>query len=68
MIVPVLSSKQRIHIAGRLNRAARHREDVMLNKPVHAGDADGRQQSADRRRDQADEQRHQYEDDLRRAE
>ena len=44
---------------GRLDGAARHREDVVLQDAVHAGDADGREQAADRRRDQADEERDQ---------
>ena len=32
---------------------------LRLHQPVHAGDADGREQRADGRRDEADEQRHQ---------
>ena len=56
-----------MHVAGRLDRAAGHRQHVALHQPVHAGDADRRQQPADGRRDQADEQRDQHEDRLRRA-
>ena len=52
-----LVQQQRVHVAGRLHGAARHGQHVALHQPVHAGDADGRQQRADRRRDQADQQR-----------
>ena len=62
-----LVEQQRVHVAGRLDRAARHRQHVALHEPVHAGDADRRQQPADRRRNQADEQRDQHEHRLRRA-
>ena len=56
VIVPGLVEQQRVDVARRLDRAARHRQHVALHEPVHAGDADGREQRADRRRDQADEQ------------
>ena len=62
-----LVEEQRVHVAGRLDRAARHRQHVVLHQAVHAGDADGREQAADRRRDEAHEQRHQHEQRLRRA-
>ena len=62
-----LVEQQRVHVAGRLDGAARHRQHVALDQPIHPGDADRRQQAADRRRDQADEQRHQHEHGLRRA-
>ena len=52
-----LVEQQRVHVAGGLHRTARHGQHVALHQPVHAGDADGRQQRADRRRDQADQQR-----------
>ena len=52
-----LVEQQRVDVAGGLDRAARHGQHVALHQPVHAGDADGRQQRADRRRDQADQQR-----------
>jgi hypothetical protein len=42
-------------VAGRLDRASRHGENVVLHQAVHTGDADGRQQRADRRRDEAHE-------------
>ncbi len=56
-----LVEQQRVDVAGRFHRAARHGEHVEAHQPVHAGDADGRQQRADGGRDQRDEQRHQHE-------
>ena len=35
--------KKRVDVASRFDGASRPREDVMLNHPVHSGDADGRQ-------------------------
>ena len=67
VIVPGLVEQQRVDVAGGFDRAARHRQHVVLHQPVHAGDADRRQQAADRRRDEADEQRDQHEQRLRRA-
>ena len=55
-----LVEQQHVDVAGRLDRAARHREHVALHEPVHAGDPDRREQRADRRRDQRDEQRDQH--------
>ena len=55
-----LVEQQRVDIARRFHRAARHGEHVEAHQPVHAGDADGRQQRADRGRDQRHEQRHQH--------
>ena len=55
-----LVEQQRIDVAGRFHRAARHRQHVEAHQPVHAGDADGRQQRADGGRDQGHEQRHQH--------
>ena len=55
-----LVEQQRVDVARRLDRAARHGEHVEAHQPVHAGDADGRQQRADRGRDQGDEQRDQH--------
>ena len=54
-----LVEQQHVDVARRLDRAARQREHVAAHEPVHAGDADRRQQRADRRRDQRDEQRDQ---------
>ena len=56
-----------MHVARRLDGPARHRQHVVLHQPVHAGDADRREQAADRRGNQADEQRDQHEHGLRRA-
>jgi hypothetical protein len=42
-----------VDVAGRFDRAARHREHVVLHQAIHAGDADRRDQRADGRRDQA---------------
>ena len=52
-----LVEQQRVHVAGRLDGTARHRQHVALNESIHARDAYRRQQAADRRRDEADEQR-----------
>ena len=57
-----LVEQQRVDVAGHLDRLAALGDHVRPQGPVHAGDADGRQQRADRRRDQADEQRHQRRD------
>ena len=57
-----LVEQQRVDVARRLDRAARHGEHVEAHQPVHAGDADGREQRADGGRDQGDEQRHQHDD------
>ena len=62
-----LVEQQRVHVAGGLDGATRHRQHVVLNQPVHAGNADGRQQAADGCRNQADQQRDQHEHGLRRA-
>ena len=52
-----LVEQQGVDVAGGLDRAARHGQHVALHQPVHAGDADGRQQRADGGRDQAHQQR-----------
>ncbi len=52
-----LVEQQHVDVAGRLDGAAAHREHVLAQQPVHAGDADGREQAADGGRDEADEQR-----------
>ena len=57
-----LVEQQRVDVARRLDRAAGHGEHVEAHQPVHAGDADGRQQRADRGRDQRHEQRDQHDD------
>ena len=57
-----LVEQQHVDVAGRLDRAARHGDHVRLDHPVHAGDADRREQPADRRRDEADEQRDEHGD------
>ena len=64
---PGLVEQQRVDVSGGFDRAPRHRQHVVLHQPVHAGDADRRQQAADRRRDEAHQQRHQHEQRLRRA-
>jgi hypothetical protein len=51
-----LVEEEDVDVARGLDGAAAHREDVALEQPVHAGDADGAQEPADRRRDQADEE------------
>ena len=57
-----LVEEQRVDVARRLDRAAGHGEHVEAHQPVHAGDADGREQRADRRRDQRDEERDERDD------
>ena len=62
-----LVQEQGVHVARRFDRPAGHREHVVLHHPVHARDADRREQATDGRRDQADEQGHQNEHCLRRT-
>jgi hypothetical protein len=45
-----LVEEQGAHVAGGLDSAAGHGEDVALDETVHARDADRGQQGADRRR------------------
>ena len=56
-----LVQQQGAHVAGGLHRPARLGDHVELHQPVHAGDADGGEQTADGGRDQGDEQRQQVE-------
>ncbi len=55
-----LVEQQRVAVAGGFDRAARGGQHVELQEPVHAGDADRREQAGDRGRDQADEERAQH--------
>ena len=57
-----LVEQQGIDVARRLDGAARHGQHVELDQPVHAGDADGREQRADGGGNQGHEQRHQDDD------
>ena len=57
-----LVQQQHVHVAGGFHRAAAHGQHVLLHHAVDAGDADGREQSADRGRNQADQQRNQDRD------
>ena len=57
-----LVQQQRVDVAGHFDRLAALGDDVGPQGPVHAGDADGRQQGADRRGNQADQQGHQRRD------
>ena len=57
-----LVEQQRVDVARRLDGAAGHGEHVEAHQPVHAGDADRREQRADGGRDQRDEQRDQHDD------
>ena len=57
-----LVEQQRVDVAGRLHRPARHGEHVEAHQPVHAGDADGGQQRADGGRNERHEQRHENDD------
>ena len=59
--------KQGVDIAGRLDGASRHGQDIVLHQAVHAGDSDGGKQSTDGGRNQADQQRDQNENRLRRS-
>ncbi len=56
-----LVEQQGVDVARRLDRPAGHREHVEANEPVHAGDADRREQPADGGRDQGHEQRDEHE-------
>jgi len=51
-----LVEQEDVDVAGRLHRAARHGDHVLLDHPVHPGDAMAERQRPDRRRDQAHEQ------------
>ena len=62
-----LVEQQGVHVAGRLDGAAGHRDHVPLHEPVHAGDADRGQQRPDGGRDQRHDQRDQDDEVLRRA-
>ena len=53
---PGLVEEEDVDVARGLDRPPRHREDVVTEDPVHAGDADRREEAADRRRDEADEE------------
>jgi hypothetical protein len=57
-----LVEQQRIDVARRFDRAARHGQHVEAHQPIHAGNADGRQQRPDGGGDQRHEQRHQHHD------
>ena len=61
-----LVEQQRVHVAGGFDGAPAHGQHVVLHQPVHAGDADGREQAADGGGNEADQQRDQHEDGLRR--
>ena len=51
-----LVEQERVDVAGRLDGFAAHSEHIMLHHPVHAGDADRREQSPNSGWDQADQQ------------
>ncbi len=55
-----LVEKQCVHVSGCFDGTSGHRQHVVLDESIHAGDADGRDERADRRRNQADEQRDQH--------
>ena len=54
-----LVEQQHVHVAGRFDGASAHRQHIALEDAVHAGDANGAEQSADGRRNQTDQQRDQ---------
>ena len=60
-----LVEQQRVHVAGGFNGAPAHGQHVVLHQPVHAGDADGRQQPADGGGNEAHQQRNQHKYGLR---
>ncbi len=62
-----LVEEQHVHVAGGFDRAAGHGDYVVLDHAIHAGNADGGEQTADGGGDEADQQRDQDEDALRRA-
>ena len=66
VMVPVLSSSSVSTSPAASTARPGHGEHVEPDQPIHAGDADGREQAADGRRDQRDEQRHQHRDRRRR--
>ena len=56
VMVPVLSSSRVFTSPAASTARPRHGQHVVLHQPVHAGDADRREQRADGGRDQADQQ------------
>ena len=62
-----LVEQEHVDVAGRLDCAARHRNDVLLDHAIHARDADGGEQGADRGGNEAHEERHQHGERDRRA-
>ena len=55
VIVPVLSRSKRIDVARRFYCFAAHRQHIVLNHAIHAGDADGGKQSANGSGNQANQ-------------
>src|SRR3989442_547000 len=55
-----LVEQEHVHVAGGLHGPARHGDHVLLDHPVHAGDANRGQERTDRGGDQAYEQGHQH--------
>ena len=62
-----LVQQQGIHVAGGFDRASAHGQHVVLDETVHAGDADGRKQTADGGGNEAYQQRDQHKHGLRRV-
>ncbi len=54
--------KKCIDVPGRLDSTAAHGQHVLAQQSIHAGNADGGQQSADRGGNQADQQRNNHGD------
>ena len=52
----LVGQQQHVHVPGGFDRPAGGRNDIEAHKPIHPGDADGRQKPADRRRNEADEE------------
>ena len=59
-----LVQQQGVHVTSGLHGASGHGQHVVLHEPVHAGDADGRQERTDGGRDQADQERDEDDDGL----
>jgi hypothetical protein len=57
-----LVEEEHVDVARRFDGAPARGDDVRLNHPVHAGDADGRQEAADRRGNEAHEERDEHRD------
>ena len=62
-----LVEQKSVDIASRFHSLPRHCQHIVLDQAIHAGNANGREQTTDGRRNEAHQQRDQYENRLRRS-